>query len=120
MKPFKAEFFRAGNDDGVYAIAFHESAKLPDDGPYLAIQWGAESEGEDGWYIEAMDPEEECAYGHYAIQSAELTPTSFRIRWGPGVEESVEITFDADATKFSELARITRIMIPKAQVTDAN
>jgi hypothetical protein len=119
MKSFKAQLVFAGSDEDFFEIAFRESEHTGDDGPYLDIQCSSEIADEDRWYIEALDPEEECGHGYHTVQAAELTPTNFRIRWGPGAEESVEVTFEVDATKYAELARVTKHMIPHAKVTNA-
>jgi hypothetical protein len=112
MKPFKARCVSAASEDGLLEIAFQAYEHQPDDGPYLDIQRDPEDTSNARYYIEAIDPLGEYGYGYYAVQRAELRRTSFRIRWGSGAEESVEVTFEVDASKFAELTRVAKLMFP--------
>ncbi len=117
MKPFQAQCVYAGSDGGYFEIAFQEAKDQADDRPYLDIQWDPAETDKEAWYVEATDPEGEWGYGYYVIQSAELAPSHFRVRWGPDVGESAEVTFEVDASAYTELARVAQAMFPHAKIT---
>ncbi len=116
MKPFNAQCVYAGSHEGSFEIAFQERKGQGEDRPYLHIQWDPEETDKEAWYVEAVDAEGSWGHGYYAIQSAELGPSYFRVRWGAEVGETAEVSFEVDASTYTELARVTRIMFPHAKV----
>ena len=94
-------------------MSFGESDHQADDRPYLDIQRDTANSDPHPWYIEATDPQGEWAYGYYAVLSAELRRSNFRIRWGPQPQDAVQVNFKVDARTFAELVRVAQLMFRK-------
>jgi hypothetical protein len=105
-----------GESGGEYfQVSFHSEAPSEDDfdlpepdQPYLLVQ--RQSEDDDGGvcYIETHD--HDTYTGHFRVRLIEFTPIRLAFEIARTDHKYVEVTYDLDAKRFSEVQRIVHIV----------
>jgi hypothetical protein len=80
----------------------------PPDQPYLLVQRQFEDDDGGVCYIETLD--HDTYTGHYRLRLIEFTPTRLAFEIARKHDKYVEVTFDLNAKRFSEVKRIVHII----------
>ena len=80
----------------------------PPDQPYLLVQRQFEDDDGGVCYIETLD--HDTYTGHYRLRLIEFTPTRLAFEIARKDHKYVEVTFDLNAKRFSEIKRIVHII----------
>jgi hypothetical protein len=80
----------------------------PPDQPYLLVQRQFEDDDGGVCYIETLD--HDIYTGHYRLRLIEFTPTRLAFEIVRKDHKYVEVTFDLNAKRFSEIKRIVHII----------
>ena len=79
-----------------------------DENPYLIVQRQFEDEDEGVCYIETHD--HDTYAGHFRLKLIEFTPTRLAFEIARTDHKYVEVTYELDAKRFSEVQRIVHII----------
>jgi len=111
-----ANHVSVGESGGEYfQVSFDSEAPEDDDldlsgpeHPYLLVQRQFEDDDGGVCYIETHD--HNTYVGHFRLRLIEFTPTRLAFEIDRMDHKHVEVTFDLDATRFSEVQRIVHIV----------
>ena len=113
---FHAKHVSAGESGGEYfQVSFDNDDPSDDDldlsprdQPYLLVQRQFEDDDGGVCYIETLD--HDTYTGHYRLRLIEFTPTRLAFEIARKDHKYVEVTFDLNPKRFSEVKRIVHII----------